>query len=227
VRIRSTKPEFWRSKDIAGLTFFARLLFLGLWNYVDDNGVGEDDESLIRADLFPRDDVQEASRLIHGGLTELSFKGLIARYTDSRNGRKYLAVTGWQHQRINKPTRSSKPTHTSEHAVFTEGSVPIPGMFREDSVLELGNKVTREQGSVPPARPSPFCKQHPHGTTEDCGGCARARLQCEERGLLVAEATATQARTAAARLRDCDDCDEHGLIETDLGMARCNHGVHA
>lgn len=42
MRIRNIKPEFWRSQDITALDKSARLTFIGLWNYVDDNGVGLD-----------------------------------------------------------------------------------------------------------------------------------------------------------------------------------------
>src|SRR5690606_15527470 len=55
VRIRSTKPEFWRSERIAALSWDARLVLKGLESYVDDNGVGKDDISLIVTDVFPRD----------------------------------------------------------------------------------------------------------------------------------------------------------------------------
>lgn len=75
MRIRSIKPEFWRSEDIAELSIPTRLLFIGLWSYVDDNGVGRDDDALIMADLFPRDmsrDFSECSLRVHGGLSELS-----------------------------------------------------------------------------------------------------------------------------------------------------------
>ena len=40
MRIRSIKPEFWTSDDITALAVDDRLLFIGLWSYVDDNGVG-------------------------------------------------------------------------------------------------------------------------------------------------------------------------------------------
>jgi hypothetical protein len=56
MRIRSIKPEFWTSEDIAALDWDARLIFIGLWSYVDDNGVGRDVEKLILADLFPLED---------------------------------------------------------------------------------------------------------------------------------------------------------------------------
>ena len=146
MRIRTTKPEFWRSPDTACLGLFTRLLFIGLWNYVDDTGVGEDDEDLIRSDLFPRDNVVEISPKIRGGLQELSRRGQIARYKDSRNDRKYLAVVNWRHQRIDKPSKSDKPLVTSEYAVFQEDSPNLPGILADDSRLYQGIKVPRDQG---------------------------------------------------------------------------------
>ena len=69
MRIRSIKPEFWRSEDVARLTWHDRLLFIGLWSYVDDNGVGIDHEPSIIGDLFaadmfsdPRETVARVSR---------------------------------------------------------------------------------------------------------------------------------------------------------------------
>ncbi len=53
MRIRTIKPEFWTSEDVASMDWETRLVFLGLWSYVDDNGVGRDNEKLIVADLFP------------------------------------------------------------------------------------------------------------------------------------------------------------------------------
>src|SRR5687768_12953988 len=56
MRIRNIKPEFWRSVDVKSLSPEDRLLFIGLWSYVDDNGVGVDDHRQIAADLFPLED---------------------------------------------------------------------------------------------------------------------------------------------------------------------------
>ncbi len=157
MRIRTVKPEFWRSADTAELTFFARLLYIGLWNFVDDNGVGDDDEALIRSDLFPRDDVDETSRLIHEGLTELSVRGQILRYEDSVSERRYLKVVAWHHQKINRPSKSSKPLPASADTPLSEGSSSDDGALRgpsvnthggltEDSPPYLGIKVSRDQG---------------------------------------------------------------------------------
>ena len=62
MRIRSIKPEFWRSRDIANLNWDARLVFIGLWSYVDDNGVGKDIDYDIIGDLFAADLIKRPSR---------------------------------------------------------------------------------------------------------------------------------------------------------------------
>src|SRR3954453_4559505 len=84
MRIRSIKPEFWRSGDITSLPVEDRLLFIGLWSYFDDNGVGRDDEALILADLFPHDwleDPRETLARVSRGLQNLFDRGLVTRYS--------------------------------------------------------------------------------------------------------------------------------------------------
>lgn len=154
MRIRSIKPEFWRSADTADLNFFTRLLFIGLWNYVDDNGVGEDNLNLIRSDLFPRDPIESVEELIQRGLTELSLRAQIVRYRDRKNGRRYLKVENWHHQKINRPTKSTKPLPSSENVEITNDSVIDHGGLTEDSLQDLGNEGSRDQGSEVPPTPA-------------------------------------------------------------------------
>ena len=49
MRIRSIRPEFWASEDVAAMDWHTRLVYIGLWSYVDDNGVGRDLVPLIVA----------------------------------------------------------------------------------------------------------------------------------------------------------------------------------
>ena len=151
MRIRSIKPEFWRSADTAGLSMFARLLFIGLWSYVDDNGVGEDDVNLIRSDLFPRDDnIDELRQMIGRAVDELSAWHMIVRYEHATTGRQYFAIANWHHQKISHPTRSSKPLPTSDNVKIISLSGITPEQFGsppEPLRPDLGNKGTRERGS--------------------------------------------------------------------------------
>lgn len=54
-RIRTIKPEFWEDEKVADLPIEARLLFIGMWNFADDNGVFPDSTKWIKAKVFPYD----------------------------------------------------------------------------------------------------------------------------------------------------------------------------
>lgn len=112
MRIRSIKPEFWRSDDITGLSREDRLLFIGLWSYVDDNGVGIDDYRAIAADLFALEDDQKDIRdYVREGLATLSRGLLITRY--EVGGKRYLHITKWKkHQRVDRPNKARYPEPT-------------------------------------------------------------------------------------------------------------------
>jgi hypothetical protein len=115
VRIRSIKPEFWRSEDVKRLPREIRLLFIGLWSYVDDNGVGIDDYRRIASDLGPlEDDPVEYREYVRDGLAtlsrhcrDISSPPLVARY--AVDGKRYLFITGWDHQRVDKPAKARYP----------------------------------------------------------------------------------------------------------------------
>lgn len=153
MRIRSIKPEFWTSQDIADLTWDERLVFIGLWSYVDDNGVGRDVEKLVTADLFPlEEDPRDTLARVSGALAKLSEAGRITRYTVG--GRTYLHVTNWgKHQRIDKPAKERYPLPTCGDAEIRDTlatpsrqspETPAPGTG------EQRNRGTGEQGTTPP-----------------------------------------------------------------------------
>lgn len=143
MRIRSIKPEFWRSNDISALSVEDRLLFIGLWSYVDDNGVGVDKLSSITADLFADDlerDPSETFARVSRGLQHLSAAGRIVRYT--LENYDYLEITNWtKHQRIDRPNKPRLPHHNAEGAVIREG---VASVSRESSDW---NRGTEEQGN--------------------------------------------------------------------------------
>ena len=138
MRIRSIKPEFWRSEDIAKLDWHDRLLFIGLWSYVDDNGVGRDNAAIITAELFaldgefsedslnPHDILSESSVRVQTGLSRLHNAGLIERYR--ANSKRYLHVKTWErHQKINRPSPGRYPLPDDNsveiHDILSESSV--------------------------------------------------------------------------------------------------------
>lgn len=151
-RIRTIKPEFWRSPDIMALSYFQRLLFIGLWNLADDYGRGHYDPSAIAADLF----LTEYSLNPHGVLTDVSCafaeyekRDMVTVY--HVKNRDYFQIENWSsHQ---KPNRASKPKIPALdqaeyiiHGGLTEGSVKAHGGLTEGSLPEQGTG-NREQGS--------------------------------------------------------------------------------
>lgn len=166
MRIRSIKPEFWRSEDITSLPLSARLTFIGLWNYVDDNGVGVDRESVIAADLYADDlscNPHETSVRVHGDLQALENAGLVVRYMV---GRKHLLhVSTWEeHQVINRPSKGhGYPLPTAETRQAHEDYMSTHGGLTEGSLPEQGNRGAGEQGSMDKdlAQPSGSSEREP------------------------------------------------------------------
>ncbi|SIN72652.1 hypothetical protein [Agromyces cerinus] len=144
VRIRSIKPEFWRSSDISSLAIEDRLLFVGLWSYVDDNGVGRDKLSAIAADLFADDlerDAPETFARVSRGLARLSEAVRIVRYTVA--GDDFLRIVNWsKHQRIDKPGKARYPSDDADDAVIRESVANI----REGVAPGTGEQRNRGTG---------------------------------------------------------------------------------
>jgi hypothetical protein len=110
MRIRSTKPEFWRSSTIGQLDWDTRLVLKALESYVDDNGVGRDQLVIFCADAFPHDLAQspEVCAKVSGALSRLDEAGLIVRYTV--NGEALIYVRNWRRwQYIDKPKAGRYP----------------------------------------------------------------------------------------------------------------------
>lgn len=144
MRIRSIKPEFWRSDDIDALDWDTRLVFIGLWSYVDDNGVGIYKMSNIVSDLFASDFYRNPTATlsrVSGALNRLESRSMIDLY---RSGdREYLYITNWErHQRVNNPNKPRYPLPTSEN------SEPAEALSRSDvEPRETVPPGTGEQGS--------------------------------------------------------------------------------
>jgi len=129
MRIRTIKPEFWTSFTLSSLPPVARLAFIGLWNYADDEGRAVNDERLVKAALFPLDDDMTV-RKVRALLDQLCAAGVITIY--EVGGRSYLVVNGWnEHQVISHSRPSVLPEPPGEPA----GSMP------EDSGLEVEVEV--------------------------------------------------------------------------------------
>lgn len=163
MRIRSIKPEFWRSEDVVFKDWHTRLVFIGIWSYVDDNGVGLDKLSDITADLFAHDlsiDPTETLNRVSTALDYLQKGGQITRY--QVDGKRYLYVSKWEaHQRVNNP---NKPRFPPPPVAVTSVNVEPTATLNSSSVetmqtlppgaVEQWSSGTEEQGlkASPPVK---------------------------------------------------------------------------
>lgn len=225
MRIRSIKPEFWRSDDIAALPLSARLLFIGLWSYVDDNGVGSDKLASIAADLFAPDlavDPTETFRRVSADTTCLETRGLIVRYRVE--GKPLLYITNWsRHQLVKNPSKGNLyPLPPGE---LLEPFALLPSVYGESTETlgtgagEQGSRGTGErEGAEAPL--SPFCLKHPNGTGTPCRPCGTARTAFE-----LAQAASKSKPTPRPFTVTTDAFCEDGkhLIVADGTCAKCTY----
>lgn len=148
MRIRSIKPEFWRSNDIAAMNREQRLLFVGLWSYVDDDGVGRDELSAIIGDLFSSDVIADPAGTldyVKSGLKMLAEKHLVTRYVFEGHG--YLKITNWTpHQRIDHPNKSRYPSPDDAFLEKVSGD-PREVLAQSSEIVARGGGEQRNRGT--------------------------------------------------------------------------------
>jgi hypothetical protein len=158
-RIRTIKPEFWVDEKIVELDPWARLLFIGLWNFADDQGYIEYSPRRIKMQIFPGDSF-DVSPL----LQSLLEAGLVVAYQGPAG--PVLHVANWsKHQKV---SNAANPRFDpSELEPFNplpdpplEGSravqSPLPGKERKGKEEEgKGSTSTSERASRADADPEP------------------------------------------------------------------------
>lgn len=125
-RIRSIKPEFWTSEQIVECSPIARLLFIGMWNFCDDGGNHVASVKTLKMEVFPGDDISQNE--IASMVEELLDQGLIVQYLV--DGKAYWHVTGWSHQKIDRPNYKL-PAYPGQ--VFDEETPDDDCQFDDDS----------------------------------------------------------------------------------------------
>ena len=129
-RIRTIKPEFWEDEKLAKLPVYSRLLFIGTWNFADDNGALLANPVLMKSHIFPYEDIGVST--ISEWIDMLVENGMLIRTT--YNGKDYLVIRKFLiHQKINrKSIRINIPLplvlqvideYNKTHGVLTEPSL--------------------------------------------------------------------------------------------------------
>ena len=161
-RIRSIKPEFWGSESITNLSREARLVYIGLWCFADDEGRFRAQIGVLAGQLFPEDDdgrevVERALAELTGALTEDSLRTqsrpMVELYVGP-DGHHYGQIVAWaKHQRINRPTPSSLPGPEDRGSrpdkLIREDSLRTHGALTEDSLRERkGRDINQVSSSL-------------------------------------------------------------------------------
>ncbi len=102
-RKRMIDPKFWSDDKMMALTPMHRLLFIGIWNFSDDSGIHKNNDSMLKAEIFPCDSIEtEDVGILKDDLIK---ENLIVPFTD--NGTELLHVKNWKiYQYIQKPVPS-------------------------------------------------------------------------------------------------------------------------
>lgn len=138
-RKRIIDPEFWSDEEIGKWPFEARLFYIGLWNFADDEGRLKAHPSLLKSQIFPYEtevDIETLKNIVSGKVDWYSVDN--SQYGNILNFLKY--------QRIDRPTPSKIPTRRTldEHSTNTRGHL-APKLSKE-KLREV--KTMRPPGSV-------------------------------------------------------------------------------
>ena len=159
-RIRTIKPEFWEDEKLAKLPVHIRLLFIGTWNFADDNGTLLANPILMKSHIFPYEDIDIST--ISDWIDTLVENGMLIRTT--YDGKDYLVIRKFLvHQKINrKSIRINIPLpsvlqviseYNKTHGVLTEPSL----QEREQGIGKrndgTGMEEEMKEESAPVGRP--------------------------------------------------------------------------
>lgn len=134
-RIRSVKPEFWTSEQIAECSPNTRLMFIGMWNFCDDYGVHPASCARLKMEVFPADAISSAD--VRRMIDELLANELLTEY--EIDGSLYWLVTGFdKHQKPDTKT----------------GKYPLPNG-------EIGGKIRRKTAEHSPNEQRTIAERSP------------------------------------------------------------------
>lgn len=149
-RIRTIKPDFWTDGRIVSLSPFARLLFIGMWNFtMCDYGHVADDAMKLKLQILPMDNVDIVQLL-----DELLASKRVMRVEDPE-GRTYLHVTRFgDHQKIDPRWKTRCPACAHQdslklvetHSSLAETHPSVVETPRDSPKLSLGREGMGRDG---------------------------------------------------------------------------------
>jgi len=157
-RIRQIKPEFFKSEDVGGLEWPARMLFVGLWTIAAADGRLLDRPRRIAAELFPYDRMDDQIDILLG---MLAARGLIVRYV--ADGKPCIQIVNFaKHQKPHVKEPASGLPAPSDNVGQSPGkpvlvpALPDENLTRRSGSLGSGDlgSGSLEDGESPPPAPA-------------------------------------------------------------------------
>ena len=136
-RRRMITPSFWTDDSVLELDVEARLLFIGMWNFADDDGIIANKPKQLKAQIYPGDNYTHEQ--ISEWLMSIHEQKLIL----FGNEGQLIKIKGWStYQKINRPTPSiytfNKDDSLSNHGVLKPNR-------KEEKVKEVKRKEVKVQ----------------------------------------------------------------------------------
>lgn len=145
-RQRMIQLSFWTDEALSECSMNARLLFIGTWNFADDEGNLIRSAKQIKAQVFPYDNIECESLIC-----ELITHDLLIEYSVS--GKFYLHIKNFKkHQIINRPSKPQCPLY--EDSLSTHPEVKE---VKEVKEIRDGAKTapTKSTSETPKTKPDP------------------------------------------------------------------------
>ncbi|TKG67031.1 hypothetical protein [Prauserella endophytica] len=211
-RMRYVKPETWTDSNMIKLSPFARLLFIGSWNFaMCDNGHLPDDPQQLKLQVLPADNV-DAVALVD----ELVDNGRLVR-VEGADGRIYLQVKRLsRHQKVDKRWTPRCPACGTEQSNTQPSSPELSGTPRDSPELSDSLPKTPKEGRGGDRRggegrgeipPPPRCPQHvDKPSSGPCGQCKEHRIAREKWDSDNAE----RVKAERVAIHACRLCDGEG-----------------
>lgn len=169
-RIRTVKPQYWSTPDPPSRD--ARLLYIAMWNWADDEGIGTANPKELAAFAFPYDDdlgtgevrelLREVSRSFHCLFYEVG-------------GRPYYAIENFrEHQVINKPKPSTKPKPEKAEKWLYQQECNGVGLVPESYGTSTGPEHREHRGTL----------EHREGSSVTSGGAGGGELELVDAELI-------------------------------------------
>lgn len=218
-RIRTIKPGFWTDSKIVALSPFARLMFIGMWNFAGcDLGHLSDDAAAIKRQVLPDDDVDAEALLM-----EVVESGMVAR-VQTLSGRRYLHVVHLgDHQKTDvrwsprcpvcTESRPNSPTLTQTPAQHDETRVSVtqtpPSSPQERKGKEVNTSSTAARSTEDDPEFVRFWSVYPRKVGK--GEARKAWVRLAKAGIPVADliAGAERYRDEVARRRLSEEYIKH------------------